>query len=122
MICVHYIYIYSIYIIFIKHYTLLVKTTTVYFILLNRQVVTYSNSIYIYIYMIMEKIQFNYSLKNIPIPSRRIYLQSLLDKLDSFIKRLRWKAFFFDTDNQNKKNNKPTYGFKTETTPLNARA
>ena len=48
---------------------------------------------------------------------RRIYLQSLLDKLDSFIKRLRWKAFFFDTDNQNKENNKPTYGFKTEATP-----
>ena len=30
-------------IIFIKHYTLLVKTTTVCFILSNRQVVTYSN-------------------------------------------------------------------------------
>ena len=71
---------------------------------------------------IIEKIQFNYSLKNIPIPSRRIYLQSLLDKLDSFIKCLRWKTFFFDTDNQNKENNKPTYGFKTEATPLNTRA
>ena len=47
----------------------------------------------------------------------RIIGHGQYDKLDSFIKRLRWKAFFFDTDNQNKENDKPTYGFKTEANP-----
>ena len=37
------------YIIFIKHYTLLVKTTTVCFIVLNRQVVTRKSKVYSYL-------------------------------------------------------------------------
>ena len=65
----------------------------------------------------MDKVQFNYSLKNIPIPSRRSYLLSLLNKVENFIKRLRWKAFFFDTNDHNAENNCPTYGFKTDITP-----
>ena len=37
-----------------------------------------------------------YSVKNIPIPPKKLYLKFMLDKVESFIKRLRWKAFYFD--------------------------
>ena len=40
-----------------------------------------------------------YSLKNIPIPKDNAYLKSLIDKTEHFIKRIRWKAFFYDRDN-----------------------
>ena len=43
----------------------------------------------------MEKIQFDYSLKDIPIPSRNAYKSRLLNTTESFIKRMRWKAYFF---------------------------
>ena len=46
----------QVYIIFIKHYTLLVETTTVCFILSNRQVVTYLNRIlFAFVYRILFK-------------------------------------------------------------------
>ena len=44
----------------------------------------------------MEKVNFNYSLKNIPIPSNNLYLKTLIDKVSSLIRRMRWKAYFFD--------------------------
>ena len=40
-----------------------------------------------------------YSLKNIPIPKDNAYLKSLIDKTEHFIKRIHWKAFFYDRDN-----------------------
>ena len=43
----------------------------------------------------MEKIQFDYSTKNIPIPNRNTFKIGLLDKVESLIKRMRWKAYFF---------------------------
>ena len=43
----------------------------------------------------MEKIYFNYSLKNIPVPSRTSYKLQLIDKIEILIKRMRWKAHFF---------------------------
>ena len=58
----------------------------------------------------MERINLGYSLKNIPIPSQKSYLKSFISKVDSFIHRIRWKAFFFErnaedtnksTDNNN---------------------
>ena len=39
---------------------------------------------------------FQYSLKNIPIPKDNAYLKCLIDKTEHFIKRIRWKAFFFE--------------------------
>ena len=51
----------------------------------------------------MEQTRFNYSMKNIPIPSRNTYIKKLIEKTESFIKRIRWKAFFFE---QNKDKNK----------------
>ena len=43
----------------------------------------------------MESKIIGYSLKNIPIPSKSSYLKSVMDKVENFIKRIRWKAHFF---------------------------
>ena len=40
----------------------------------------------------MEMKSFDYSLKNIPIPSQRKYLKCMVEKVESFIKRSRWKG------------------------------
>ena len=50
----------------------------------------------------MEKINFNYSLKNIPTPTKTSYQLMLMEKIESVIKRMRWKAHFYlkkDTSN-----------------------
>ena len=74
---------------------------------------------------------FNYSMKNIPIPNNNSYKLLLIEKIESFIKRLRWKALFYIDKNENKsnKNNdenisatqnsdyKNNFGFKTKNTP-----
>ena len=36
------------------------------------------------------------SLKNIPVPSKASYLKSMMDNVENFIKRIRWKAHFFN--------------------------
>ena len=73
----------------------------------------------------MERINLGYSLKNIPIPSQKSYLKSFISKVDSFIHRIRWKAFFFErnaedtnksTDNNNDDTN-ANFGFKSDKTP-----
>ena len=47
------------------------------------------------------------------------YLKCLLDKLNSFIRRLRWKIFYFDnqSDSDVTEDNRNTYGFESERTP-----
>ena len=64
----------------------------------------------------MEKINFNYSPKNIPIPPTNSYMKSFIAKVESLIRRMRWKAFFFDEDS-NTPNTRLTYGFNTENSP-----
>ena len=63
----------------------------------------------------------NYSLKNIPTPSRKQYMKSLIAKTGNFLKRLRWASWFF-LNKQNNDNteeeysedgNTENYGFKT---------
>ena len=63
----------------------------------------------------MEKFVFAHSQKNIPIPSKKSYLKTLIAKTEDFIQRLRWKTFFFLNPNENS-NKKNTYGFKTQKT------
>ena len=71
----------------------------------------------------MELIQVNlgYSAKNIPNHTKQTYLKHMIQKLEDFIKRLRWKAFFLDfktedADSQ-QKNKEETFGFRSERTP-----
>ena len=43
----------------------------------------------------MQKVQFNYAMKNIGIPTRNQYLRSLIDKTENVVHRMRWKAHFY---------------------------
>ena len=46
----------------------------------------------------MEKFTINYSTKNIPLSTKKLYLKSLTEKVEKVIKRMRWKAFFYDKE------------------------
>ena len=63
----------------------------------------------------MEKTNFGYSLKNIPIPSKQSYIKSMIAKTQNFLKRLRWKAHFYD--NPSSAQQKENYGFSSDKTP-----
>ncbi len=73
----------------------------------------------------MKTHNFNYSLKNIPIPDNTSYKLLLIEKIESFIKRIRWKAhFFLNSEDSKKDSNKDeerftenNFGFKTKNTP-----
>ncbi|KAJ8031248.1 hypothetical protein HOLleu_27921 [Holothuria leucospilota] len=69
----------------------------------------------------MDRLQFNYSLKNKPIPSKNNYLKALVEKVESVIKRTRWKAHFFledrDNDTSNEDITRMTYGPKSSRNP-----
>ena len=43
----------------------------------------------------MEKVNFGYSLKNIPTPNERTYKLQLIEKVELSIKKFRWKVIFF---------------------------
>ena len=65
--------------------------------------------------MNLEQINLGYSLKNIPIPSSKQHMKCLIEKVDSFIRRISWKAYFFDyPDSSNSTDN---YNFKSERCP-----
>ena len=61
----------------------------------------------------MESKNLGYSLKNIPIPSKASYLKSMIDKVENFIKRIRWKAHFFDNPVMCDKENYTNYGLRS---------
>ena len=65
---------------------------------------------------VMERVNFHYSMKNIPLPNHREYTKRLIEKTESVIKRIRWKAYFFL--NPDKKSEQfETYGFNSRKTP-----
>ena len=43
----------------------------------------------------MEKVNFGYSMKKIPLPDEKSYKLQLIQKVEDFIKKIRWKAIFF---------------------------
>ena len=67
----------------------------------------------------MELFNINYSMKNIPTPSHQSYKLLLIDKIESIIKRMRWKAYFFmeHKGSNLEKPGKETYGFKSKYHP-----
>ena len=67
--------------------------------------------------MDMEKVNLKYLMKNIPLPSKQADLQSMLEKTESFIKRLRWKAFFADDKIKQECTPTQSFGFPSERTP-----
>jgi len=64
----------------------------------------------------MEKTNLHYSKKNIPIASERDYKMKLIEKIEAVIKRMRWKAIFFENDSEEDAQNE-NYGLKTTNTP-----
>ena len=64
----------------------------------------------------MEKVQFNYSLKNIPAPTNREYIERLIEKTENFCKRVRWKSYFY-LHPECRTEDKETFGFKSRKSP-----
>ena len=60
----------------------------------------------------MEQIQFNYSIKNIPIPGRQDYRIQLINSIEKFVRNLRWKTYFFLNPPQ-KELSKENFGFNS---------
>lgn len=58
---------------------------------------------------------FEYSTKNIPLASKGTFLQRLIEKTESLIQRMRWKAFFFLNTNTDDTTTK--YAFKSKCSP-----
>ena len=50
----------------------------------------------------MEPVNFGYSTKNIPIAQPKEYLKYLVEKTESFLRRVRWKAYHFLKPTQHK--------------------
>ena len=65
----------------------------------------------------MEKFNLKYSIKNITIPSERSYIMQFIEKVETFIKRIRWKAIYYDNKNKNDNNFQETYGIKSRNSP-----
>ena len=59
----------------------------------------------------MEKVNLGYSTKNIPLPAKNEYLKRFIEKTEQFIRRLRWKAYYFLNGTESTANE--SYGFKS---------
>ena len=64
----------------------------------------------------MEKLDIDYSLKNIPIPSNESYLIKLIEKIESVVKRMRWRAHFFLQEKHESDIRREDFGFKSKIT------
>lgn len=68
--------------------------------------------------MNLEAKNFGYSLRNIPVPTNASYLKCLVEKIESLIIRMRWKALFYNnSDNDSVNKLKETFGFRSKKTP-----
>ena len=79
--------------------------------------VTTDQALYIVLIQTMEKISFNYSLKNIPFPDKSSYTLKLMEKIESVVKRMQWKAYFYLNKETQEKQQKNTFGFKSRHHP-----
>jgi hypothetical protein len=64
----------------------------------------------------MEPTNLGYSTKNIPIAQPKEYLKCLVEKSESFLRRVRWKAYHFLKPTQSEPA-KETFGFNTTKSP-----
>ena len=65
----------------------------------------------------MGKINNNYSLKNIPTSSITSYQLKLIEKVESVIKIMQWKAHFFLIGDKTEEIRRETFGFKSRHHP-----
>ena len=66
----------------------------------------------------MDKIHFDYSMKNIPLPSNDANKKTLLTKIESFIKHMLWKAQFFLHPLTESSKTAQNYNLKSTKSPL----
>ena len=64
----------------------------------------------------MDQVNLGHSTKNIPIPGKSEYLQSLIASAEKFIRSIRWKTFFYLNPNENAER-KNTYDFNSTKSP-----
>ena len=62
----------------------------------------------------MEKMNLNFSLKNIPTSRRSSYRLKLIDQTENVYKLIRWKAFFLLKNNYSNEIARETFGFKSK--------
>ena len=68
--------------------------------------------------MNLQQLNFDYSLKNIPIASEQQYLKCLAEKMGSLMRRMLWKAFRYDQGLSSDDNfTKGNFGFKSMNSP-----
>ena len=63
----------------------------------------------------MEKVNLAYLTKNILLPAKNEYLKRFIEKTEQFIRRLRWKAYYFLNGTESTANE--SYGFKSRNSP-----
>ena len=63
----------------------------------------------------MDKVNLNYSTKNILLPRKNEYLKTFIEKTEHFIRRMRWKAYHFLNKTESTANE--SYGFKSRKSP-----
>ena len=68
----------------------------------------------------MNHFTLKFSPKSIPLPSREAFLKKLLFQSEKFLKRLRWKAHFFDNPDASLEE-KENFGFHTHNCPPNVK-
>ena len=64
----------------------------------------------------MERIQYPFSTKCIPLPRNEYYRVQLISKTEHFLKRLRWRTWFHLNPDVTI-NDRQTYGFKSRNNP-----
>ena len=62
----------------------------------------------------MEKLKFDYSIKNIPVTTEKRYLLKLIEQIEMVVKRIRWKVIYCDMKGSIKTE---TYGLMSQKTP-----
>ena len=66
----------------------------------------------------MEKVNLGYSIKNIPYPDERSYKAKLIEQTEALVKRMRWKAIFFNAkDKKEDEKHIENYGLKYSKSP-----
>ena len=61
----------------------------------------------------IKKVEFNYSLKDIPLANQKEYLTKLYDATSKFVNRLRWKLFFYNNEDISPRESKEEDVFKS---------
>ena len=68
----------------------------------------------------MDQVNFNYSLRNFPSQNNDTQCKNLIKKVESFIKRIKWKAFFFERQRGDNDETTANFEFKlVKTLPKN---